>query len=119
MNEQQENGQSPNLESAIKALGAVIQGQMARPLYLKIEMRDGELDISQVEYLTTEEFAALVKADVRTVYGWFDRGLLKFCKPIGTGQNLIPLRAALHWIDSSEVKKEPKKKKGEAKTAQG
>ena len=107
MNEQDN---SLNIESVFRAIGDAIKGQMARPLYLKIEMLDGQLDISQVEYLTAEEFAALVKVDSRTVYSWFDKGLLKFCKPAGTGQNLIPLRSALHWIDSSET---VKKKKGQ------
>ena len=96
---------SQGIETAIKALGDVIRGRMARPLYLRVEMQDGNLSIEQVEFLTVEELAALVKVEARTVYGWLDRGLLAFCKPAGTGQNLIPLRAALHWIDSSEKKK--------------
>jgi hypothetical protein len=60
---------------------------------------------------TPEELAQLAKVNARTVYGWFDKGLLKFCKPAGTGQNLIPLRAALQWIDSSETVKERKQSK--------
>lgn len=102
------NEEAQSIETAIKALRDVIQDRMSRPLYLRVEMRDGELTIEQVEYLTTEELAALVKVDPRTVYGWFEKGLLKFCKPAGTGQNLIPLRAALHWIESSETVKEKK-----------
>src|SRR5262249_38678848 len=102
---EQIQGDSPDIEAAIKALGDVIKGHIARPLYLRVEMRNGQLNISQVEYLTPEELAQLVKVNARTVYGWLDRGLLTFCKPQGTGQNLIPLRAALHWIDSSEKKK--------------
>lgn len=102
-----------SIERAINALSEAIKGRMARPLYLKVEHRDGELDISQVEFLSVEEFAKLMKTQPRTVYGWIDRGLLNFCKPHGTGQNLIPLRAALHWIDSSMTVKEQKQKKVE------
>lgn len=101
---------SQSIEAAIKALGDAVANRLARPIYLRVEMRDGHLDISQVEYLTPEELAQLAKVNSRTVYGWLDKGLLRFCKPAGTGQNLIPLRAALHWIDSSAVVKEPKKK---------
>lgn len=111
------NEQTRNIEAVIKALSDAVTSRMTRPLYLKIEHRDGELAIEQVEFLTVEELALLVKVEARTVYGWLDKGLLKFCKPQGTGQNLIPLRAALHWIDSSETVKESKKKAQDA--AQG
>src|SRR6266849_2640049 len=102
-----------SIEAVIKALSDAIKGHIARPLYLKVEHRDGEIAIEQVEFLSVEEFAKLMKTQPRTVYGWFDKGLLTFCKPQGTGQNLIPLRAALHWIGSSVTVKEPRTKKGQ------
>jgi excisionase family DNA binding protein len=100
------------IEAAFKALADMIANRMSRPLYLRIEMQDGQLEISQIEYLSVEEFAAMVKTQTRTVYGWIDRGLLAFCKPVGTGQNLIPLRTALHWIEASAVVKEKKAAQG-------
>jgi excisionase family DNA binding protein len=106
-----QTNQETNIETAFKALADVIANRMSRPLYLRIEMQDGQLEISQIEYLTPEELAQLAKVNARTVYGWIERGLLTFCKPVGTGQNLIPLRAALHWIEASATVKEPKKKK--------
>jgi excisionase family DNA binding protein len=111
---------SQDIEIAVKVLGDVIKGHVARPIYLRVEMREGQLEIEHVEFLTVEELAALVKTTPRTVYGWLDKGLLAFCKPAGTGQNLIPLRAALHWLDSSETVKGPKKNKaGGAVATQG
>lgn len=99
-----------NISQAIKALSDAITGHLTKPIYFRFEMQDGELVVSQVEYLTPEELAAIAKVDRRTVYGWIERGLLKFCRPEGTAQNLIPMRAALHWIEASETVKEPKKK---------
>lgn len=113
MNERVEKDSIGSAEMVIKSLSAAINSRMARPIYLKIEHLDGNLSIEQVEYITAEELAALVKTDVRTVYSWFERGVLGFCKPQGTGQNLIPLRAALNWIDSSATVRERKRKKEE------
>jgi excisionase family DNA binding protein len=113
MIEKDDRDSDESTESVIKSLSNAINSRMARPIYLKIEHHDGELAIEQVEFLTVEELALLVKVEARTVYGWLDKGLLKFCKPQGTGQNLIPLHAALHWIDSSAIVKAPKRKKAE------
>ena len=104
------NESNRSLEAVLRALSAAIKVHIARPLYLKVEHRDGELVIEQIEFLSVEEFAKLMKTQPRTVYGWFDKGLLTFCKPQGTGQNLIPLSAALHWISSSVNIKEPRAK---------
>ncbi|HKA22751.1 MAG TPA: helix-turn-helix domain-containing protein [Blastocatellia bacterium] len=105
------NNERTDAEIVIKTLSDVIKGRIARPIYLKIEHREGDLSIEQVEYLTPDELAQLMRVEARTVYSWFDKGVLGFCKPAGTGQNLISLRSALAWIDSSVGLKEPKIKK--------
>lgn len=94
-------------EIAIGAISDVIKGKMTRPIYLRVEMQPGGLDIRQVEFLTAEEFAALVKVEARTVYTWFEKRLIPFYKPKGTGQNLIDINDALAWIESGAVMKEP------------
>jgi len=93
-------------EIAIGAISEVIKGRMTRPIYLRVEMQPGGLDIRQVEYLTAEEFAQLVKVEPRTVYTWFEKRLIKYHKPKGTGQNLIDLNDALAWIESGAVARE-------------
>lgn len=108
-----------SVERAIKALAGAISEHITRPVYLRFEMRDGQLAVSQVEYLTPEEFAPIARVDRRTVYDWIDKGLLSFCKPQGTGQNLIPLHKAIQWIDSSETVREPKKGRGATASVEG
>src|ERR1043165_6636746 len=93
-------------EVAIGAISDVIKSRMTRPLYLRVEMTPGGLAIRQVEYLTAEEFAQLVKVEPRTVYTWFEKKLIKYHKPKGTGQNLIDLNDALAWIEAGAVTKD-------------
>lgn len=102
-----------DIQTAIKALTDVISGHMAKPLYLRFEMQEGHLTVEQVEYLTTEEAAAMAKVDVRTLYTWFDKGLLPFCRPDGTNNKLVPLKKFLHWLESSETVTKPKPKDDE------
>jgi excisionase family DNA binding protein len=94
-------------EIAIQAISGVIKSRLTRPVYVRLfwDEEAGRLQVEQVEYLTTEEFAALVKADKRTVYTWFEKRLLPFYKPNGTGQNLIDINDALAWISAGKVTK--------------
>jgi excisionase family DNA binding protein len=89
-------------EIAIGAISNVIKGRLTKPIYLRAswDAEAGRLAIEQVEYLTAEEFAPLVKVEPRTVYTWFEKNLIKSYKPPGTGQRLINLNDAIEWIES-------------------
>jgi excisionase family DNA binding protein len=90
---------------AIKSLGEVIAGKLAKPLFLCAEMRDGQLEVRQVEFLTVDEFAQMVKVEPRTVYLWMEKRLIEFYKPRGTAQNLIALSDALAWVEAGKVER--------------
>lgn len=89
--------------TVIQSLTNVIASQMTKPVLLRAEYRDGRLEINQIEFLTVEEFAKMVKVEMRTVYLWIEKRMISFYKPKGTNQNLIALSDALAWLESGKV----------------
>jgi excisionase family DNA binding protein len=87
-----------------KKLGEMLKDKLAEPLYLKITHGpDGNLIIEQVAYLRTEELAALIGVEERTIRGWVAKGQVPYHKPPGSSANLFQLGEIIKWVESRDL----------------
>ena len=87
-----------------KRLGEMLKEKLAEPLYLKITHGpDGNLMIEQVAYLRTEELAALIGVEERTIRGWVAKGQVPYHKPPGSSANLFQLSEIIRWVEGTHL----------------
>src|SRR5262245_55038684 len=87
-----------------RRLGQVLKDKLAEPLYLKVSHgSDGDLIIEQVAYLRTEDLAAFMGVEGRTIRGWVAKGQIPYHKPPGSSANLFQLNEIIKWIERGEL----------------
>jgi len=93
-----------------RRLGQLLKDKLAESLYLKVSHGpDGNLMIEQVAYLRTEELAAFMGVEERTIRGWVAKGQVPYHKPPGSSANLFQLNEIIRWIERGEVDNEARR----------
>ena len=90
------------ITKALLSLATAVSSTLTKPIFFAVERDEGgEMVIRQIEFLTTDEFAALCKKDRKTVYAWIRQGIgPKWYQPVPFGDKLCLLSEALDWIMS-------------------
>ena len=92
------------ITKALLSLATAVSSTLTKPIFFTVERDEsGEMVIRQIEFLTTDEFAALCKKDRKTVYAWIRQGIgPKWYQPVPFGDKLCLLSEALNWIMSDK-----------------
>jgi hypothetical protein len=66
-------------------LGTMIKTALAKPVYFRVSQGgDGKLAVEQVQFLRTEDLAALTNLEPRTIRGWVAKGMVPYYKAPGS-----------------------------------
>jgi hypothetical protein len=92
------------ITKALLSLATAVSSILTKPIFFVVERDEGgEMVIRQIEFLTTDEFAALCKKDRKTVYAWIRQGIgPRWFQPVPFGDKLCLLSEALDWIMSDK-----------------
>jgi hypothetical protein len=86
-------------------ISGLLRAAIGRPVYFRVSQNiDGELVIEQVAYLRSEELAALIGFDDRTIRGWAAAGKIPCFKPPGSSVHLFELNEILRWLHERRAK---------------
>lgn|SRR5262249_21165163 len=87
-------------EPAVNAeVSRLLREALRRPVYFRVvQGPEGELVIQQVAYLRSEELAALIGFDDRTIRGWAAAGKIPCFKAPGSSVHLFELNEIIRWI---------------------
>jgi len=81
-------------------LARLLKDKLSEPVYFRARHgADGELKIEQIRFLRTEELAALIGLEERTIRGWVAKGRVPYHKPPGSSVNLFELNEIIRWIE--------------------
>jgi excisionase family DNA binding protein len=81
-------------------LARLINDKLTEPVYFRaVQLPDGDLKIEQIRFLRTEELAALIGVEDRTIRGWVAKGQVPYHKAPGSSVNLFELNEIMRWIE--------------------
>lgn len=89
-------------------LTKLLKRKLTEPIFLKVARNlDGDLSIQQIQFLDTEEVAALAKVSERTVRSWVERQLLPYYKPEGSSRNLFEINETIEYLMRNRIECRP------------
>src|SRR5262249_19325358 len=78
----------------------LLKDKLTEPVYFRASHGpDGEIKIEQIRFLRTEDLAALIGVEERTIRGWVAKGQVPYHKPPGSSVNLFELNEIMSWIE--------------------
>jgi excisionase family DNA binding protein len=81
-------------------LEQLLRDKLSEPVYFRvIQTPQGVLAIEQVRFLRTEELAAFIGLEERTIRGWVAKGHVPYRKPPGSSAILFELNEIIRWIE--------------------
>ena len=94
-------------------VGKLINEELTKPLYFKISPgEDGRLIVEQVAFLRSQDLAALIHIDERTIRGWAKKNLIPAFKPPGSSVFLFELNEVIRALRDGSLKTGQKEKPG-------
>lgn len=86
----------------------LLKRKLKEPVFFKVVQNpDGDLTIKQIQFLDTEEVAAIAKVSERTVRSWVERRLLPFYKPKGSSRNLFEINETIEYLMRNRIESRP------------
>lgn len=82
-----------------KQLGELLEKELTNPVYFKVSQgEDGRLTVEQVAFLRSQDLAALIHIDERTIRGWAKNNLIPSFKPPGSSVFLFDLNDVIRAL---------------------
>jgi len=73
------------LADLTKQIGELLEKELTNPVYFRVSLGDdGRLAVEQVAFLRSQDLAALIHIDERTIRGWAKKKLIPSFKPPGS-----------------------------------
>ena len=104
--------------SLSRQLGELLENELINPIYFKVsQVDDGRLAVEQVAFLRSQDLAALIHIDERTIRGWAKKNLIPSFKPPGSSVFLFDLNDVIRALKNEAALETGQKQKASLRIA--
>jgi hypothetical protein len=95
-----------------KQLDELLERELIKQFYLRVSQgEDGRLAVEQVAFLRSQDLAALIHIDERTIRGWAKKNLIPSFKPPGSSVFLFDLNDVIRALKNEAALETGQKQK--------